>query len=177
MKLSRISKFILARGAKTEIKLRETHYRCFPHVQGGMEILCDLVIRIPNTRKSAELLKKCLKLFENCYEEPQEIFILGAFGSKSVENIRGNEKNNRLRRKESTSPVANSKSAGEKERKKRRGIVKSPDIKSMFKNAANKRKEIISQGNWRWQCCNFRSESSFLDVILFQRKKYKKSWE
>ena len=84
--------------------------------------------------------KKYLKLFENCYEEPQEIVILGTFGSKSVENIRGNEKNNPLRRKESTSPVANSKSAGEKERKKRRGIVISHDIKFMFKNPANKRK-------------------------------------
>ena len=39
-----------------------------------------------------------------------------------------------------TSPVANSKSTGEKERKKRTGIVKSHDIKSIFKNAANKRK-------------------------------------
>ena len=40
--------------------------------------------------KSAELLKKYLKLFKNCYEEPQ--VILGTFGSKSVGNIRGNEK-------------------------------------------------------------------------------------
>ena len=140
MELSRISKFILDRRAKIEVKLRETHYRRSPLVQGGLEIPCDLVIRMPNTMKSAELLKKYLKLFENCYKEPQEIVILGTFGSKSVENIRGNEKNNPLRRKESTSPVANSKSAGEKERKKRRGIVKSHDIKSMFKNAANKRK-------------------------------------
>ena len=127
MELSRISKFILDRGAKIEVKLRETHYRRSPVVQGGLEIPCDLVIRMPNTMKSAESLKKYLKLFENCYEEPQEIVILGTFGSKSVENIRGNEKNNPLRRKESTSPVATSKSAGEKERKKRRGIVKSPD--------------------------------------------------
>ena len=140
MELSRISKFIIDRGAKIEVKLRETHYRRSPVVQGGLEIPCDLVIRMPNTMKSAESLKKYLKLFENCYEEPQEIVILGTFGSKSVENIRGNEKNNPLRRKESTSPVATSKSAGEKERKKRRGIVKSHDIKSMFKNAANKRK-------------------------------------
>ena len=43
--------------------------------------------------KSAELLKRYLKLFENCYEELQEIVILGTFGSKSGENIRGNEKN------------------------------------------------------------------------------------
>ena len=93
-----------------------------------------------NTMKSLELLKKYLKLFENCYEEPQEIVILGTFGSKSVENIRGNEKNNPLRRKASTCPLANSKSPGEKERERRRGIIKSHDKKSMFKNAANKRK-------------------------------------
>ena len=140
MELSRISKFILDRGAKIDVKLCETRYCRCPLVQGGLKIPCDLVIRMPNTMKSAELLKKYLKLFENCYEGPQEIVILGTFGSKSVENIRGNEKNNPLRRKESTSPVATSKSAGEKERKKRRGIVKSHDIKSMFKNAANKRK-------------------------------------
>ena len=138
MELSRISKFILDRGAKIDVKLPETHYRCSPLVQGGLEIPCDLVIRMPNTMKSAESLKKYLKLFQNCYEEPQEI--LGTFSSKSVGNIRGNEKNNSLRRKESTSPVANSKSTGEKERKKRTGIVKSHDIKSIFKNAANKRK-------------------------------------
>ena len=70
---------------------------------------------MPNTMRSAELLKKYLKLLESCYEEPQEIVILWTFGSKSVENIRGNEKKNPLRRKDSTSPVANSKSTGKKE--------------------------------------------------------------
>ena len=125
VELSRISKFILDRGANIEVMLRETHYPRSPLVQGGLKIQCDLVIRLPNTMKSAELLKKYLKLLENCYEEPQETVILETFGSKSVENIRGNEKSNPLRRKESTSPVANSKSQ---------------DTKSMFKNAANKRK-------------------------------------
>ena len=140
MELSRISKFVLDRAAIIEVKLHETHYCRSPLVQGGLEIPCYLVIRMPNTMKSAELLKKYLKLFENCYEEPQEIVILWTFGSTSVKNIKGNEKNNPFRRKESASPVANSKSAREKERKKRRGIVKSHGIKSMFKNAANKRK-------------------------------------
>ena len=142
MELSRISKFILDRGAKIEVKLRETRYCRSRLVKGGLEIPCDLVIRIPNIMKrSAKLVtKKYLKLFENCYEEPQEIVILGTFGSKYVENIRENEKNNSLGRKESTSLVANLKSAGEKQRMKRRGIVICHDIKSMFKNAANKRK-------------------------------------
>ena len=88
VELSRISKFILDRGAKIEVKLRETHYRRSPLVQGGLENPCYLIIRMPNTMKSAELLKKYLKLFENCSEEPQEIVMLGNFGSKSVENIR-----------------------------------------------------------------------------------------
>ena len=90
--------------------------------------------------EECRVTKKYLKLFENCYKEPQEIVTFETFGSKSVENIRGNQKNNALKRKESTSSVTNSKLAGEKERKKRRGIVKSHDIKSMFKNTANKRK-------------------------------------
>ena len=64
MELSRISKFMLDRGAKIEVKLRETHYRRSPLVQGGLEIPCDLVIRIANTMKTAELLKKYSKLFE-----------------------------------------------------------------------------------------------------------------
>ena len=55
---SRISTFILDRGAKIEVKLRETHYCCSPLVQRGLEIPCDLVIRMPKTMKSAELLKK-----------------------------------------------------------------------------------------------------------------------
>ena len=38
MELSRISKFILARGAKIEVKLCETHYRRSPLVQVGLEI-------------------------------------------------------------------------------------------------------------------------------------------
>ena len=114
MELSRISKFILDKGAKIEVKLHKTRYRRSPVIQGGLEIPCDLVIRIPKTMESGELLKKYLKLFKNCYEEQQEIVILGTFFSKSVENIRGNEKNNLLGRKESTSPDANSKSAAEK---------------------------------------------------------------
>ena len=113
MELSRISKFILDKGAKIEVKLHKTRYRRSPVIQGGLEIPCDLVIRIPKTMESGELLKKYLKLFKNCYEEQQEIVILGTFFSKSVENIRGNEKNNLLGRKESTSPDANSKSAAE----------------------------------------------------------------
>ena len=61
MELSRISKFILDRGAKIEVKLRETHYCRSPLVQGDLAVPCDLVIRILSTMKSAELLKKILK--------------------------------------------------------------------------------------------------------------------
>ena len=118
--------------------------------------------------EECRVTKKYLKLFENCYKEPQEIVTFETFGSKSVENIRGNQKNNALKRKESTSSVTNSKLAGEKERKKRRGIVKSHDIKSMFKNTANKRKVPKENEDEIFVIL----DQSFLDVILFQRKKY-----
>ena len=91
IELSRISKFILDQGAKIEVKLWETHYHYSPLVHGGLEIPFDLVIRIPNTIKSTELLKKYLKLFENCYKEPQETVILESFGSnllKTSEEMR-----------------------------------------------------------------------------------------
>ena len=61
IELSRISKFILDSGTKIEVKLRETHYRRSPLVQGSLEIPCHLVIRMLNTMKSAKLLKKYLK--------------------------------------------------------------------------------------------------------------------
>ena len=92
---------------------------------------------MPNTMKSAELLKKYLKLFKNCYEEPQEIVILGTFGSKSAENIRGNEKIILL---EERSQSHLSQIQNQQVKKKGKSEVGLSDLMTilMFKNAANK---------------------------------------
>ena len=82
IEISRITRFIIARGAIVEVLLTAAHYRRSPLVQGGLEIPCSLTFKMPATKKSSELLKKYLELFESKYTEPQEIIILGTFNKK-----------------------------------------------------------------------------------------------
>ena len=82
IKISRITRFIIARGAIGEAQLTAAHYRRSPLVQGGLEIPCSLTFKMPATKKSSELLKKYLERFESKYTEPQEIIILGTFIKK-----------------------------------------------------------------------------------------------
>ena len=79
IEISRITRFIIARGAIVEAQLTAAHYRRSPLVQGGLEIPCSLTFKMPATKKSSELLKKYLELFESKYTEPQEIIILRTF--------------------------------------------------------------------------------------------------
>ena len=44
MKLSRITKFIVDRGAKCTLKIHGTNYRRTLLVQGGLEVLCKVTI-------------------------------------------------------------------------------------------------------------------------------------
>jgi len=135
IEISRITKFILDRGAKVEVKLRETHYRRSPLVQGGLEIPCDLELKMPNTLKNAAMLKKYLELFEDRYEESQEIVIMGTFSKTSAASaiatgsavITGDKQKNDQRNYAKRTSV-----------EQRKKIVKCHDIRSMFKkqNAA-----------------------------------------
>ena len=70
IEISRITRFIIARGAIVEAQLTAAHYRRSPLVQGGLEIPCSLTFKMPATKKSSELLKKYLELFESKYAEP-----------------------------------------------------------------------------------------------------------
>lgn len=54
MEISRITKFLLDRCARIDAKLTETHYRRSHLVQGGLEMPCSLIIRMPGTLKSNE---------------------------------------------------------------------------------------------------------------------------
>ena len=80
--ISRITRFIIARGVIVEAQLTAAHYRRSPLVQGGLEIPCSLIFKMPETKKSSELLKKYLERFESKQTEPQEIIILGTFIKK-----------------------------------------------------------------------------------------------
>ena len=49
MEISRVTKFLLDRGANVSAKLTSTHYRRSPLVQGGIEIPCVVTVSMPGT--------------------------------------------------------------------------------------------------------------------------------
>ena len=73
MEISRITKYLLDRGARIDAKLSKTHHKRSPLVQQGLEIPCTLIFRMPGTVKSNELTKKYLELFEARFKKPQEV--------------------------------------------------------------------------------------------------------
>ena len=46
MEITRATKFLMNRGAKVIVKLTEIYYRRSPLVEGGLEILCLLVVKM-----------------------------------------------------------------------------------------------------------------------------------
>ena len=58
MEISRISKFLTDRGAIFQARLTFTHYRRNPLVRGGLEIPCEINIRMPSKSCTKELLEK-----------------------------------------------------------------------------------------------------------------------
>ena len=76
--LSRVSKFLLDRGAVISAKLSSTRYRRSPLVQGGMEIPCKVFVEMRPTVKNNEILDRYLTLVETLYTEPETPVILGS---------------------------------------------------------------------------------------------------
>ena len=73
MEISRITKFILDRGAVCNIKIRGKHYRRSPLVQGGLEIPCDVTISMIGGVVNHLLLAKYESLLKELYVEPKDI--------------------------------------------------------------------------------------------------------
>ena len=71
MEISRITKYLLDRGARIDAKLSETNYRRSPLVQGGLQTPCTLIIRMA--------------------EEPQEVVVLGTFNTNTNLNNQPNQ--------------------------------------------------------------------------------------
>ena len=49
MEISRVTKFLVDRGANVSAKLTSAHYRRSPLAQGGIEIQCVVTVSIPGT--------------------------------------------------------------------------------------------------------------------------------
>ena len=76
MEISQSIKYFLQRGAIVEAKLSSTDYRQSPLVQGGLEILCNVIIKMPSTLRIIEKFKVMLEVL---YVEPDGSVVVGSF--------------------------------------------------------------------------------------------------
>ena len=79
IEISRVTKFLLGRGANVSAKLTSTHYRISPLVQGGIEIPCVETVSMPGTMINQLLMERYKQLVETFCTEPKEEEILGTF--------------------------------------------------------------------------------------------------
>ena len=77
--ISRITKFLIDRGADVTAKLTSTNYRRFPLVQGGIEIPCLITVTMPVTILNQLLMERFKHLVQEKYVEPKNEEILGSF--------------------------------------------------------------------------------------------------
>ena len=68
--ISRVTKFLLDRGARMTAILTSVNYRRSPLVQGGLEIPCRVKITMANTKKCDQILDRYLDLISTLYTEP-----------------------------------------------------------------------------------------------------------
>lgn len=85
--ISRVSKYVLDRGASIKATLTSSNYRRSPLVQGGLEIACIVTVKMPATIKNHMLVEKYMQIVNELYAEPKEEIILGSFLKKSRDAI------------------------------------------------------------------------------------------
>jgi len=79
MEISRVTKFLLDRGAKITATLRSTNYRRSPLVQGGLEIPCSVKVMMMPTQLNKRLVNRYKDLVESFYFEPPDNDTIGSF--------------------------------------------------------------------------------------------------
>ena len=130
MEISRITKFILDRGAVCTIKIRGKHYRRSPLVQGGLEVPCYVTISMIGSVVNHLLLVKYESLLKELYIEPKEEEIVGTFLSLHTNDSGELEPEERPRRRRPTL-------------QRQPKEVPSRDIRDMFKNPKKKKKMLL----------------------------------
>ena len=83
--ISRLTKFILDRGAEVEAKLTSNQYRCSPITQGGLEIPCTVNIKMPAPILNRNLLKRYEEMVSHLYAEPEESIMMKSFIFDDIE--------------------------------------------------------------------------------------------
>ena len=124
MELSRITKFLIDRGAKVEAQLSSTNYRRSPLIQGGLEISCDIIVTMPETIDNQLILEKYKKLVCEKYAEPKEEVIIGSFLERNVIAQTGPST---IQNQQKTNILTNNKKKADKKKP-----VSSYDIRSLL---------------------------------------------
>ena len=123
MEISRITKFLIDRGADVTAKLSSTNYRRSPLVQGGIEIPCIITVKMPGTILNQLLMERFKQLVQERYIEPKNEEILGSFLHIDDEGV-----------KERPVPVP-------KKKKKKATVTQNDhqDIRNFFTTGANRK--------------------------------------
>ena len=124
--ISRVTKFILDRGATAIATLTSEHYRRSPLVQGGLEIPCKVSLTITGTVNNLLVLEKYRQLVEELYIEPKKEEILGSFLHVAFEEPAPPPAKKKT--KKSKNPAASNGNDAEQR-----------DIRSFFGNGARRR--------------------------------------
>ena len=85
VEISRITKFILQRGARVQATVTGKHYRRSPLIQGGLEVPCLVTVTMPGSIMNHLLKARYEKLWELSLELKNEE-IMGTFVSVIREN-------------------------------------------------------------------------------------------
>ena len=70
MEISRITEFLIDRGAVFQAKLTSTYYRRSPLVRGGLEIPCEITVGMNKNASNNALLERYDNLLNDLYLEP-----------------------------------------------------------------------------------------------------------
>ena len=77
--MSRVTKFLLDRGAVLQATLSTTHCRRLPLVQGGLKFPCKVSVKMPGTIKNNLLMDRYFEFVRSLYTEPKNKAILRSF--------------------------------------------------------------------------------------------------
>ena len=68
--ISRLTRYIMLRGAIVVVKILDTHHRRSPLVQGGLEIPIQVTVKMEYSSRNKNALFKYKSLVEQYYKEP-----------------------------------------------------------------------------------------------------------
>ena len=86
MEISRITKFILQRGARLQATVTRKHYRRSFLIQRGLEVPCLVTVKMPGNTMNHLLIARYEKLLGELYLEPKDEEIMETFLSVIREN-------------------------------------------------------------------------------------------